>query len=90
MGSVPEVGVTYRYEAEEGLGGRARVADPTVSDDLPAEMRELDMTTDTRVTVSGYDDERDLVLVDWTDGQGNPRTTSLEPEVLDEHFSRET
>lgn len=82
----PKAGTRYRHTAEQGLAARARVADPDVSDDLPAEMVDLDMHPDTTVTVAGYDDERDLVLVEWTDLQGNPRTTSVEPAQFAVNF----
>ena len=55
--------MSYRYKADAGLAARARVADPDVSDDLPAEMRDLDMAPGTEVEVAGHDEERDLVLV---------------------------
>lgn len=85
----PKTGARYRHTAEKGLAARARVADPDVSDDLSAEMTDLDMHPDTTVTVAGYDDERDLVLVDWTDLQGNLRTTSVELAQFAEHFTKE-
>jgi hypothetical protein len=78
--------VSHRYKAAVGLGARARVADPNLSDELPTEMRSLDMAPGTEVTVAGHDEERDLVLVNWTDSQGNPRTTSIELEVFAEDF----
>jgi hypothetical protein len=82
----PKVGATYRHRADTGLAARARVADPDVSDDLPAEMVDLDMHPDTTVKVCGYDDDRDLVLVEWTDLSGTPRITSIEPDDFDQHF----
>jgi hypothetical protein len=77
---------TYRYKADAGLAARARIADPDVSDDLPEEMHDLDMPPDTEVTVVGHDEERNLVLVGWTDLQGNSRTTSIEPDALAHDF----
>jgi hypothetical protein len=76
----------YRYKAGAGLGARARVADPDVSDELSSEMHDLDMASDTEVEVVGHDEERDLVLVNWTDLQGNPRTTSIDPAVFAADF----
>lgn len=49
----------------------------------------LDMHPDTLVTVCGHDDDRDLVLVEWTDSQGNPRITSIAPDVFDDQFTEE-
>jgi hypothetical protein len=78
--------VSHRYKADVGLGARARVDDPNLSDELPTEMRDLDMAPGTEVTVVGHDEERDLVLVDWTDSQGNQRTTSVELDVFAADF----
>lgn len=78
--------MSHRYKADGGLAARARVADPNVSDDLPSEMHDLDMAPDTEVTVVGHDEDRDLVLVNWTDLQGNQRTTSIEPEAFARDF----
>jgi hypothetical protein len=77
---------TYRYKADAGLAARARIADPDLSDDLPSDMHDLDMAPDTEVTVVGRDEERDLILVNWTDLQGNPRSTSIEPDAFDNDF----
>lgn len=81
---------TYRYAADAGLAARARVVDPDVSDDLPSEMAELDLKPGTGVTVTGYDRDRDLVLVGWTDAQGTPRITSVEPGHFAATFAKVT
>lgn len=78
--------VRYRYNADAGLAARARIADPDLSDELPSEMHDLDMPPGTEVEVVGHDEERDLVLVNWTDLQGNPRTTSIEPSTFGNDF----
>jgi hypothetical protein len=39
-------------------------------------------------TVVGHDEDRDLILVEWTDLQGNPRITSVEPDTLAERFKK--
>src|SRR5690242_5710850 len=78
----PTAGKTYRHAADDGLGVRAAGA-------LSGEMAELDLTPEVRVTVVGYDDDRGLVLVEWPDGQGNPRITSVDPGDLDSDFVKE-
>lgn len=85
----PKVGATYRHAAEQGLAARARVADPAVSDDLSSEMADLDLHPDTTVVVAGYDDDRGLVLLEWTDRQGNPRITSVDPDDFAADFVKE-
>lgn len=86
--AVPKAGTKLRYTADTGLAAQARRADPDVSDDLPAEMVDLDLHPDTTVTVIGHDEDRDLVLIEWTDLQGNPRITSVEPDTLTERFKK--
>jgi hypothetical protein len=49
-------------------------------------MHYLDKAPGNEVTVAGHDEERNLMLVNWTDLQGNPRTTSVEPDVFDRDF----
>lgn len=73
---------TFRYAAAAGLAAQ-------YVGDLSAEMRDLDMPPGTVVTVVGHDDERDLVLVEWTDLSGNGRVTSIEPAVFAENFTEE-
>jgi hypothetical protein len=84
--SEPRAGTKYRHTAEQGLAARARVADPSVSDDLHPDMAELDMPPGCVVTVIAYDAERDLALAEWTDGQGNQRITSLDTGDLADNF----
>jgi hypothetical protein len=89
----PKVGATYRYRHELGLGDAASGPDVDLAQvpvtpgvpDGPA-MSELDMQPGTTVVVCGHDEDRDLVLVEWTDMQGNPRTTSVEQAAFAEHF----
>lgn len=49
----------------------------------------LDMHPGTLVTLAGYDEDRDLVLVEWTDGQDNQRITSIPPASFDDDFVKE-
>jgi hypothetical protein len=87
--AVPKTGTTLRFTADTGLAAKARRDDPDVSDDLPAEMVDLDLHPDTTVTVIGHDEDRDLVLVEWTDLQGNPRITSVERDDFNTNFVKE-
>lgn len=77
--SRPETGSRRTYDAPDGLGAQ-------VAEQMTDDMRGLDLHPGTEVTVAGYDDDRGLVLVEWTDRQGNPRITSVEPQHFDEHF----
>lgn len=86
--AVPKTGTTLRFTADTGLAATARRDDPDVSDDLTAEMVDLDLHPDTTVTVVGHDDDRGLTLVEWTDLHGNPRITSVEPATLTDRFQK--
>jgi hypothetical protein len=86
--AVPKTGTTLRFTADTGLAAKARRDDPDVSDDLPAEMADLDLHPDTTATVVGHDEDRNLILIEWTDLQGNPRITSVEPDTLAERFKK--
>lgn len=86
--ATPKTGTTWTYTADAGLAARARVADPDLSDELPAEMAALDLTPGTEVTVEGYDKDRDLVLVGWTDRNDTPRVTSVDPAEFAAQFTK--
>lgn len=108
--TLPDIGSTYRYQAEHALGQLHRVQDPDVDDAQPtdeerqlgfsgytpgAQMPDLhpdgpraalDLPVGAQVTVSGFDEDRGLMLFEWTDQFGNPRTTSIEPDRFAELF----
>lgn len=86
---MPDVGSRHRFTADRGLAAQARIADPDVSDELPSEHADLDLTEGTTVVVSGFDEDRGLLLVEWTDRSGNPRITSVEPATFDANFTPE-
>lgn len=80
MATSIKVGQKATFKGKEGLGQAARTADPDVpqSDNpLRSDMAEIDLKPGTAVQVIGHDDDRDLVLLQWEDGQGNPRITSV-------------
>jgi hypothetical protein len=78
----PAVGDTYVMRHSQGLAG-------AVVENLDPFMSALDMAPDTEVKVSGFDKERDLVLVEWVDRFDNPRITSIEPDVFKDRFVKE-
>jgi hypothetical protein len=85
----PKTGDTYRLAAEAGLGAAARDADPDLTGPLPTEQAVLDLAPGTTVVVAGHDDDRGLTLVEWVDGQGTSRITSVDPAALARDFERE-
>jgi hypothetical protein len=82
MTAKPRTGTRYTYNGDTGLG--AAHADR----ELASEHAELDMQPGTAVSYTGYDDDRDLVLVEWADAQGNQRITSVEPEFFAASFTK--
>jgi hypothetical protein len=94
----PRTGTRLRFTADAPLGHLARVNDPDVDENEPTTMERelgsvynraaLDLHPDTEVTVIDHDEDRGLVLVEWTDQAGNPRITSVDPDAIDQHFTR--
>lgn len=80
--SKPRTGAKYSYDGEKGLGAQHAPRD------LSSEMHDLDLHPGTEVKVCGYDDDRDLVLVEWVDMQGTMRITSVEPTRLEADFTK--
>lgn len=76
--TVPEVGTKLTYTGTDALGLAARIADPAVSDDDSYDSPALDLAPGTQVEVTGYDEDRDLTIVEWTDTDGNARCTSID------------
>lgn len=87
----PRVGGTYTYSGSEGFGQAARRADPDQPDEMNVvdgvNMTWLDMPPGTTVKVVGHDDDRDLVLLEWTDGAGTTRVTSVTEDQFND-FSK--
>jgi hypothetical protein len=77
----PKAGSRHVYQHMVGLG---ELHNP----DISAEMADLDLKPGTPVKVVGHDEDRNLVLLEWTDAQGNPRITSVEPDVFTAHFEK--
>lgn len=85
MATAPEIGDAYTYAPEHGSGfGHAHKGDA-----LSAEMQELDMKPDTSVSVLDIDAESGgRVHVEWTDGKGLPRITSIDPDEFRADFRK--
>jgi len=83
--SSPRTGSKYTYSADRGLADRATGDTP-----LHPEMRDLDLPPGTTVTVHGYDAERDLIIVEWSDANRpeHPRLTSIEPDEFATNFTK--
>jgi hypothetical protein len=80
MPGKPRTGSRFTFDAPGPLGAMH-------ADNQSDDMAELDLHPGTEVKVVGHDDERDLVLLEWTDRQGNARITSVEPSRFADHFT---
>jgi hypothetical protein len=76
---------THRYSHPEGKGFGQHHAEAGQRE-LPAEMRDLDMPPGTEVEHIATDDDRNLVVVAWTDRAGDARRTSVDPDFFVSHF----
>jgi hypothetical protein len=84
-------GDRFRFAGTEGLGQAARIADPDVPEAqnlMRSDMADLDMPAGCEVEVEGHDDDRDLVLVKWTDAQDTLRITSVPEADLASQFEK--
>ena len=74
---------THKYAHDKGFGEHHAAEDGR---ELPAEMRDLDMAPGTEVEHVGTDEDRNLVIVAWTDTAGDARRTSIGPDFFVSHF----
>jgi hypothetical protein len=70
----------YDHPQDKGYGEQAR------GDVLTAEMTELDLKDGTDVFVIAMDEESGWPIVDWTDGTGIYRITTIDPDLFDQFF----
>jgi hypothetical protein len=79
---MPEMGDKFTYSHESGAGfGEAALGQP-----LTAEMSELDMQDGTEVTYLQNDEESAWPIVEWTDGVGINRITTIDPALFEANF----
>jgi hypothetical protein len=76
---------THKYAHPEGKGFGQRHAEES-GRELPAEMRDLDLSDGTEVEHVGTDEGRGLEIVAWTDLSGVERRTSVEPDFFASNF----
>jgi hypothetical protein len=55
--------------------------------ELTSEMTELDLKPNTEVTFLEFDADSDWPLVEWVDGQGIDRITTIEPSSFTDDFT---
>lgn len=74
---------THKYAHDKGFGEHHATE---AGREIPAEMRDLDMAPGTEVEHDGTDEDRNLVIVAWTDKAGDARRTSVDPAFFVSHF----
>ena len=76
------IGAKYAYGHPDGLGyGEMARGEP-----LTAEMTELDLKDGQEVTLLDYDADSDWPIIEWVDGTGINRITTVDPALFDAHF----
>jgi hypothetical protein len=78
----PLPGQEYVYNPPSELGfGEAALGQP-----LSAEMQELDLKPGTQVTMHSYEVDSNWPIVEWVDGKGLDRMTTVQPSVFTRDF----
>lgn len=72
---------TYTHAEGKGFGEAAK------GDVLTAEMAELDLKDGQEVIFLEYDADSDWPIVEWTDGTGIDRITTIDPVLFDSNFN---
>lgn len=76
------VGGKFKYQHPEGHGfGQHHAGAP-----LPAEMRELDLASGEEVTLLSFDVDSHSPIVEWVDGNGLGRITTVDPAFFNDNF----
>lgn len=70
----------YNHPEGAGFGEQAR------GEPLTAEMTELDLKNGQEVTLLEYDAESEWPLIEWVDGVGINRITTIDPGDFDLYF----
>lgn len=76
----------YAYGHPDGLGFGEKARADSGFGELSAEMTELDLKDGQEVELVGLDEDSDWPIIEWTDGVGINRRTTVDPETFAEHF----
>lgn len=77
------IGEKYLYSHPDGKG----FGEHAKGDVLTAEMAEIDLKDGTEVTLLEYDADLDWPIIEWVDGTGLGRITTVDPDLFDPFFS---
>lgn len=79
-------GDKFVYAHPEGKGyGEASKSDAGFGE-LSAEMTELDLKDGQEVVFMDYDADSEWPVVEWVDGTGIDRITTIDPDIFDTNF----
>jgi hypothetical protein len=51
-----------------------------------ARVSKMDLVSGTTVTLVGYDEDSSWPMVEWIDGEGSTRVTTIDPVMFTEYF----
>lgn len=74
------VGKTFKYSHDTPFGEHHK------GEPLIAEMREIDLNPDQEVVLYSFDQDSRAPIISWTDGNGIPRMTTVDPDFFDKNF----
>lgn len=80
-------GGVFVYSHPEGKGYGEHNKSAAGFGDLSAEMMELDLKEGQEVTLLEYDADSGWPLVQWVDGTGIDRITTIDPDQFDTNFT---
>lgn len=81
-----EPGWKYVYQHADGYGFGEAVKVNAGEGGITAEMSELDLKNDQEVTFLQLDEDSGWPIIEWTDGVGINRITTIDPELFDSNF----
>jgi hypothetical protein len=82
-----KAGGTYTYEHPTGAGFGEHHKMQSGFGEMTAEMTELDLKSGSEVTLLGTDEDSGWPIVEWTDGNGINRITTVDQATFDEFFT---
>jgi hypothetical protein len=80
------VGAKYTFCHPDGLGFGEMVKADAGFGEQTAEMRELDLRNLQEVTLLDFDEDSGWPIIEWIDGVGTNRITTIDPDKFESHF----
>ncbi len=80
------IGTRYAYGHDLGHGFGEHAKASSGFGELSAEMKGLDLRDGQEVVLLDYDADSSWPIIEWTDGVGTNRITTIDPEMFSENF----